>query len=341
MNALSALFRAEPDDNACRFSGRGGHVESYFVRLNDPSKPRALWLKQTILSPLKGTPVAETWLIWFDGTNEPLATRVTEPWTDSHFRGANIDTAALKMSVGSSGRSLTPTPLSVGEGKVITLDLSWTLNASPIAKPLSIFPYRFLRVGPFPKAKLLTPAPALNFSGAITLPDGERVDVAGWHGMQGHNWGKEHSFEYAWGQCLFPREDAMLEGFTGRARVGSRTTPRMSALIVRRGGREFRFDRIFDPWRQEQIIEPDRWEIRLRSDDGEAHLVMNSSARGQACLGYRNPDDAMSYCFNSKLASVECEVHPSDGAAFTLKSEHGGALEFLRREPDPRFPKVV
>lgn len=133
----------------------------------------------------------------------------------------------------------------------------------------------------------------------------------------------------------------MLEGFTGRVRVAGRTTPRMSALVVRRGGREWRFDRIFDPWRQEQHVEADRWEIRLRSDDGEAHLTMDSSARPQACLGYRNPDDAMSYCFNSKLAAVECEVRPADGAAFTLKSEHGGALEFLRREADPRFTRVV
>ncbi|MBL8910739.1 MAG: hypothetical protein JNM17_08565 [Archangium sp.] len=333
MNALS-LFRAEPEDNACRFSGSGGHVESYFLRLNDPSKPRALWLKQTILSPLKGSPVAETWLIWFDGAKEPIATRVTEPWTQ--FKAPDIDTAALKLNVGATGRALTPTPLAG-----VSVDLSWKPSDSPIAKPLSIFPYRFLRVGPFPKSKLLTPSPALIFGGTISLSNAERVDVAGWHGMQGHNWGKEHSFEYAWGQCLFPSEDAMLEGFTGRVRVGGRTTPRMSALIVRRGGREFRFDRIFDPWRQEQLIEPDRWEIRLRSDDGEAHLVMNSSARAQACLGYRNPDDVMSYCFNSKLASVECEVRPSDGAAFTLKSEHGGALEFLRREPDPRFPKVT
>ncbi len=37
--------------------------------------------------------------------------------------------------------------------------------------------------------------------------------------MQGHNWGREHAFEYAWGQCLFPATElapeSMLEGFYG------------------------------------------------------------------------------------------------------------------------------
>lgn len=332
MSALRALFQSEPAPNAPRFTGGPGHVESYFVRLNDPARPRALWLKQTILSPLAGEAVAESWVIFFDG-QKVVAEKATVPWAQARYEAPRIETPAMTLTVGREGGAR-------GELKPVRFELTWRPVDSRIAEPLELFPYRWLRVGPFPRSKLNTPAPAIIASGVVDVA-GERLVIDGWVGSQGHNWGREHSFEYAWGQACFPEEDAMLEGFTGRARVAGRTTPRMSALVVRRGGRDWRFDRIFDPWRQEQHVETDRWELRLRSDDGEAHLVMDSRDRAQACLGYRNPDGALSYCFNSKLAAVTLEVHPSDGARFTLRSDHGGALEFLRREPDPRFTRVV
>ncbi|MFT3707865.1 MAG: hypothetical protein QM817_09430 [Archangium sp.] len=330
MNALSALFRAEPTPNARRFDGQRGHVESYFLRLNHPSQQRAVWLKQTILAPLSGEAIAESWVIFFDG-QKVVAEKATVPWAQARYDDPQIETPSMKLAVGAEGSAR-------GEIAPVRFDFTW--RSAESSRPLELFPYRLLRVGPFPRSKLNTPAPSIIASGAVHVA-GEHVDITGWTGSQGHNWGREHSFEYAWGQAVFPEQDAFLEGFTGRVRFAGRTTPRMSALIVRHAGRELRFDRIFDPWRQEQHVETDRWEIRLRSNDGEAHLVMDSRDRGQACLGYLNPDGAMSYCFNSKLASVALEVRPSDGASFTLKSEHGGALEFLRREPDPRFTRVV
>ena len=85
-----------------------------------------------------------------------------------------------------------------------------------------------------------------------------------------------------------------------------------------------------------------RWsKVSLRSGDGEATLEMNASNQPMVCLGYDNPNGERSYCFNSKLAAVTLKVRPADAASFTCTSEHGGALEFLRREPDPRFPSVV
>lgn len=340
---MTSLLSRELPDNALRFAGAPGHVESYFLRANDPDRPRAFWLKQTILAPLDGPPVAESWFIWFDGDrNVTIAQRASQPFSDARFEGAgdpsiHVKTAAIDLEVGPQGWA--KGELQAPEGRA-RFDLTWRVAASPVAKPLSIFPWRVLRTGPFPKSKLLTPFPFLQFSGRLELP-GETVDFENWPGMEGHNWGKEHTFEYAWGQCLFPAEDAMVEGFTGRVRIGGRTTPRLSALVVRRAGRTYRFDRIFDTWRQEATVELDRWALKLRSGDGEAILSMDASKKPMVCLGYGNPNGEPSYCFNSKLAEVELTVRPSDGASFTLHSAHGGALEFLRREKDPRFPRVV
>lgn len=341
MTASPGLFRAarpELPDNECRFRGGPGHVESYFWRANDPSRPRALWLKQTILAPLKGPAVAESWFIWFDAeAKRTIAGKATQPFERARFFPDAVTTDAMSASPTAPGhaRGAVSTP----EGDA-SFDLAWTVTPSPVARRLSILPYRLLREGPFPKAKLLTPYPSLDFTGVVTVA-GERVDVGGWRGMQGHNWGKEHTFEYVWGQCLFPDDDVMCEGFSARVKIAGGTTPRLSALVVSKGARTFRFDRLFDPWRQKASIDGDRWTLELRSDDGEASLSMDASQQPMVCLGYDNPNGERSYCLNSKLAKVSLRVRPSDDASFTVHSAHGGALEFLKRQPDPRFSRVV
>lgn len=343
MSALASLFAAEAPDNALRYAQRPGHVESYFLRANHPTRPLALWLKATILAPLDALAVAEAWFVFFDGERgTTFAHRRTEPYSSASFAGAgdlglDVRAAGLTLSLGAQGTAKGDFNAPHGTASI---DVAWREGASPIARPLSIYPWRLLRSGPFPKSKLLTPCPSLRFSGRVLLPDGE-VTLTDWAGMQGHNWGREHAFEYAWGQCLFPEDDVMVEGFSGRVRVAGRTTPRMSALVVRRGARTWAFDAIFDVWRQQAEVTLDRWVLRLRGRDGEARLEMDAAGRPMVCLGYGNPDGETSYCFNTKLAKARLEVRPADGAAFVCESRHGAALELLRREPDSRFPHVV
>ena len=351
---MSLLRRAaEPPANTPRFTGAPGHVESYFLRANDPTRPRALWLKATILAPLDGPPVAETWLIWFDGeANRTFAAKRTLPLDAAMFRatsaGADVRIADWALRLGDDGAGKGSLDSTQGTA---TFELGWRRAESAVAAPLSIFPWRVLREGPFPKSKLLTPEPYLVFSGSLSVPlqsgtlgERETVTLDGWIGMQGHNWGKEHAFEYAWGQCLFPAAGgepaAMVEAFTGRVRVAGQTSPRLSAAIVRRGEREYRFDRVFDFWKQEAHVTSTRWTLRLAGPDAELRLRMDATTRPFACLGYESPDHTLAYCFNSKLAEVLLEVQPRGESAITCRSAHGGALELLRRERDSRLTVI-
>ena len=344
----SLILPAERPANECRYREPGderGHVESYFLRANDPSRPRALWLKATIFRPLQGDPEAETWCIWFDGDHDRTwAHRSTRPLSEARFPSGSsgeIRIGPALFHLGSSGSA--KGGLDRG-GESCRWDLRWTRVPGPMGDPLSTYPHQAMIEGPFPKSKTLTPFPALDFAGSVDCL-GERIDLAGWRGMQGHNWGQEHAFEYAWGQCLFPggdgRVEAMVEGFTGRIRLAGRPTPRMSALVVRHGAQTYRFDRVFDFWRQKVAIDDFRWTVGLSGDDGTARLEMDAGGRLMVCLGYRNPDGRMSYCFNSKLARTTLRVEPRGAAAFECRSEHGGALEFLRNTPDTRFPNVI
>lgn len=78
----------------------------------------------------------------------------------------------------------------------------------------------------------------------------------------------------------------------------------------------------------------------MRGPGGDAWLEMTARPEETVCLGYRNPDGRLSHCFNSKLARVRLRVNPVNEEGFSCTSEHGGALELLRNEPDPRFAVV-
>src|SRR5678816_803493 len=90
-------------ENEKRYGGTPGHVESWFIRANDPKSPRALWLKMTILAPLNGPAVAETWLVWFDGVRkQTLAKKETVPFSEASFNGS-IQVAKCRFDLESSG----------------------------------------------------------------------------------------------------------------------------------------------------------------------------------------------------------------------------------------------
>jgi hypothetical protein len=331
-----------------RYAGKPGHVESYFLRANDPERPRAIWLKATVYAPLEGRAEVESWLVAFDGSlPRPIAGRESAPLSagisETTPAGTRVTAVRMTLDLSAHGRVEGTVRTREGEGRIA---LSWQPAASPVGAPLSLLRPRILLEGPFPRLKFLTPFPALLFSGAVEVAD-ERFEMDRWPGMQGHNWGREHAYEYAWGQCLFPgpangREpDAMLEGFSGRVRVAGLLSPRVSCLVLRRGERTMRFDRLVDLWRQDAVIGRDRWTLRMSGVDGEARLEMDGAGRPMACLRYRNPDGEASYCHNTKLARVLLQVQPSSGPAFECRSEHGGALELLRHDTDTPAAEVV
>ncbi|MCC7386378.1 MAG: hypothetical protein IT384_31340 [Deltaproteobacteria bacterium] len=326
---------------------RGGHVESYFLRANDPLRRRALWLKATVLHALDGRRLNESWCIFFDAEHDRVfAHRVSTPDTGGFAvasAGARLQLEAPSATwrLGDEGQARGSLEGPEGPAR---WDLSWRRAPGTLGDPLSIYPSRILLEGPFPKSKLLTPWPSLSFDGRLEV-FGETVALDGWQGMLGHNWGREHAFEYAWGQCAFlgpsRQPEAWLEGFSGRVKIGPATTPRLSALVLQRGGETFRFDRIFDPWNQQARIAPRRWSLALESAHARAELEMDASDRPMVCLGYRNPDGRLAYCTNSKLAKVRLRVEPRRGPSFDLESAHGGALEILTREAPDGFRRVV
>ncbi|RME22387.1 MAG: hypothetical protein D6798_15935 [Deltaproteobacteria bacterium] len=342
----------------------GGHVESWFWRANHPDRRRAVWLKATVLRPTDGPPTADAWVTVFSpgaafglrrtvplesarfspapnagasaadpaaagDTGSPAASSRTDRCLDHEVAGCRFRTDFLRGALSS-------------ETHAVAWDLHWT--PGPLGQPLCLFPSLRLLDGPVPRNKTITPCPEARVTGHLEV-DGQRWEVEDWPAMRGHNWGPAHAEHYAWGHALFLDGDGsvhtLVEGVSARIRVAGRLTPWLSALVIRRGDREVRFDRMVDLWRQRPEVGDLAWTLTMRGAAGRARLSMRARPDEVACLGYRNPDGALRYCLNSKLAEVTLDVDPRDGDGFSCHSPHGGALEFLRQAPDPRWPEVV
>jgi hypothetical protein len=319
---------------------RGGHVESYFLKLNDPSGARALWIKATLLARAGQGAEAEAWAIAFDrGQGNRAAKEVIPltraPWAEqpeARFSDQRLDlkVASLRMKELSCAGSVT-------SGSV---RLSWNLSWACREAPLVPFPGDRFYSGPFPRSKLVSPAPDARFSGWYEV-DGARHEVDSWPGMQGHNWGTGHTHRYAWVHGnLFDDPDFVLEGLTGRVKLGPAVAPPITILCVRHRGVRYDWNRVIDWPRARGEFAPGRWSFGARSDLGEIEGEVTASPQDVVGLVYENPAGPPAFCLNSKLARAEIRFAPRGRAPRRLTSQ-AVALEIGTTDPGHGVPIVL
>jgi hypothetical protein len=294
---------------------RTGIYESHYLKANGADGRRAFWIKHTLFRPLQGSAVAELWFIWFERGRAARVARMDVPWERLDLdAGPRIDAGLA---------SLTP-DRAAGELGGLRWDLVLSGGQAPL---LHLGPGPLYR-GPFPKKKILTPAPGLRFDGRVWL-DGEPVAVDGWVGLRGHNWGSEHAFTYAYGNCNLWDDgvERALDGFTARIRVFGRPSPPLTALCVRapEGERD-----LTHPWQwlHHGQIEAHAWHLRRPF----THLMMRCEPGDMVGLRYNQPRGGEQYCYNTKFAQVSLRL-----GACILRSSCG-ELETFFPAPLPDIP---
>ena len=298
-----------------------GHVESYFLKLNDPKGERALWVKATVLARTIGEPVAESWAIAFERGKPPIAQKTTVPLSRARFSKGAID-AELPNLVMTSSRVN-------GDLGSIAFDVAIE-DRSP---PLFHYPRRFYE-GRFPSSKLTSPMPNLRAHGEARVGDrGWKID--GWRGLLGHNWGRGHAFAYAWGHCNVWDEDVDLvfEGTSGRVRVGPVLIPTTTLLVVRLNGETHALNHVSELARNQGSMTFRRWRFSGRGPTLSVTGELFAETEDMVGLHYENPDGAMTYCLNSKLASARISLEPRGALPITVSSR-AAALEIGTRDPN-------
>ena len=324
-----------------------GHVESYFLKANDPASRRALWIKTTIFAPDRDPrcAVAEAWAIAFDADapNGHVAVKSVVPFAAARFSKTALDVAVdgCTMTASSSAGSIDTA------GRVI----GWNVTFDSRGGPLVHFPRAWMYERAFPSSKLVSPLPDLRVSGDVVV-NGETWTLDKWPGLLGHNWGRRHANLYGWGHCnawqrderdgahphgLPLDDDLVFEGVSarvmlGRGKVGV-LSPTTTLLCVRHRGVRYDVNAVSDLARNRGEITPRRWSFRganaLCRVDGE----MWAETDDFVGLHYANPDGAMTYCLNTKIAHARIELTMRGRPPMVVRSR-AAALEIGTRDSD-------
>ena len=347
------------DESAMRFAAglrypgpqaRQGHIESWFLKANDPRSRRALWLRWTLWASERAptAAIAEVWAVAFGADGGPVAAKAGVPYGGGLAGGqANCDRQGLGVAI--DGCTLTPER---AKGRVETGGrvIAYDLKVTPLAESLLHFASPWMYSPMWPWQKIASPVPSALFSGLVEVA-GESWAVDGWPGMIGHNWGRRHAPLYAWGQCSTWDEhegtggvdgkrdggdDLVLEGFS----VGA-GGPILGAtlLCVRYQGVRHDLNGLRALARNAGAITPRRWRFRGRSPGLDIDGELWAETEDMVGLHYPNPDGTHAHCLNSELARAEVTMRVKGGAnggkrgvARTFRSSRA-ALEIGTHDP--------
>ncbi len=303
---------------------RHGHVESWFLKANDPRSRRSIWLKWTVWASDRDptAAIAEVWAIAFGAQSGHVAAKSAAP-----FERGTFDSGGLGVAI--DGCTLSP---AAARGRVETGEraIAYDLAIETLAGPLLHYPALWMYSGRWPSQKVASPIPSATITGRVEV-DGETWKLERWPGMVGHNWGRRHTDLYAWGHCNVwdGEEDVVLEAISAGA---SGPLPAATLLCLRCEGASHDLNGFWSLSRNEGNITPRRLRFRGRSRGLQIDGEMWAETDDFVGLFYPNPDGTTCHCLNSKLARAEVRLTLAGRPPRTLRSSRA-ALEIGTRDP--------
>ena len=303
-----------------------GHYESYYLRAVDPASPRALWLRHTVHKAPDGPVTGAIWLTVFDATEgrPPVAAKWRIPSPRPAPDGHGIVLGESTFLPGGI------------RGGAPGGEAEWIILVVPSAAPLRHLPRDWMYRAPLPRTKSGSPAPFAAIAGRVRLGD-RTLELEGWRGMTGHNWGSEHAERWIWlhGIAFEGEPGAWLDLVCGRIRVAGRTLPWVANGMVRLDGRSHRLGGIGRA-RATRVEERPLGARLVLPGDGIRAQVEVEGPPGQAVVWrYADPGGPEHHVAHSSVARLELRIEPGGR---TLRSAHGAAYELGMRETDHGLP---
>jgi hypothetical protein len=211
-----------------------GHYESFYLKASAPEGGRALWIRHTIHKRPGAEPTCAVWMTYFDEKQgAPRAAK--QQFGAESLRIPNDSYVRVGDSEIGSGWV---------RGNVAANDVKarWGLRFTDRHEPLRHLPFKWMYNAKLPRTKLLSPHPGALFDGTFDIGD-ERVEIAAWPGMVGHNWGAEHAERWVWihGTGLEGgAETDFLDIAAGRVKLGPIRTPWIANGAICIDGRRHR-----------------------------------------------------------------------------------------------------
>jgi hypothetical protein len=340
-------------------AARAGMYESFYLRAVAPEEPLGVWIRYTVHKRRGERPRGSLWCTVFDGGQAgPFMHKLS---TDALAvpRGGWIAVGAAELgperAVGACGAARWSLRISTAEPELRHLSRAWMYGT------------------PLPRTKLTSPAPAARFDGTLELPappgspalpsaqpspasrpapasqpstsPSRIVELRGWRGMVGHNWGAAHAERWIWlhGTGFAEDPDAWLDVALGRIRVAGGVTPWIANGALSLDGRRYRLGGLGRGRRAAGGLlvaeTPTRCRLSIPGTSGlmvEAHV--RAPADAIAGWRYSDPDGGDHDVANCSIAALALTVNRPGVAARTLRTAHGAAYELGMRERDHGIP---
>ncbi len=335
-------------DQGARFPGvaaKAGHYESFYVKACRPGGGRGIWIRHTVHKRPGAEPNASVWFVLFDREADgPRATKVTVPATElSAPLGSWIKVGEAEIGPGYASCAV-PLPGiggqrnsgTVGEGAPAP---SWDLTFSGDARPCKYLPADWLYKAPLPRTKFVAPFPNAVFDGRLEV-DGETIELAGWPGMIGHNWGSEHAERWVWleGTGFEGAPDAYFDAGAARIKLGSRVTPWIPSGMLMLDGEAHRLGGI-GKIRSASIEESaGACEFILPGADIVVRGKVSAPTKDFVGWIYADPKGPEHNTINCSVSDLELTIERPGRPARELSLNAGAAYELGMRETDHGIP---
>jgi hypothetical protein len=314
-----------PDPTEARFPSvphKAGHYESFYLKLCHPEEPLGAWIRYTVQKRPGAAPTGSLWFTLFD-QGGPTASKVTRPVPSAGGEDwIRIGEAAL-----GPGRA-------AGVADSERCHAAWDLRFETSERPLCHLPADWLYRAPLPRTKLVSPAPAAQFDGRITV-DGRELEVAGWSGMVGHNWGAQHAERWIWlhGSGFEGAGEATwLDAAIGRIKLGPLVTPWVASGALSVDGERLALGGLR---RRVEVAErSDGCTFVLAGRRVRVRGEVEAERRRVVAWVYADPDGAEHSALNCSVADMRLDVEREGLSPLRLRLAGGAAYELGVRERD-------
>jgi len=329
-------------DQGARFpqvAAKRGHYESFYIKACQPGGGRGIWIRHTVHKRPGEEAKGSIWFTLFDREADgPRATKLTVPEAQlSAPPGGWIRVAEAEVGPGYARASAVPYPSQGGERNTGTL--SWDLSFSGTAEPCKYLPADWLYEAPVPRTKFVAPYPDARFDGRLEV-GGETIELAGWPGMIGHNWGSEHAERWVWleGTGFEDAGDTYFDAGAARIKLGSWTTPWVPSGMLVLDGEAHRLGG-FGQIRAASIEESaGACSFVLPGKDFVVRGRVSAPQKDFVGWVYADPKGPEHHTINCSVADLELTVEQPARPARQLTLAAGAAYELGMHETDHGIP---
>jgi hypothetical protein len=306
-----------------------GHYESFYLKASHPTDPVSVWIRYTVHKRPGEAPKGSLWLTLFDSRAEgPWAVKATTDdvgaGPDHYIRvdGARFEPGRVEGSAGADGRAA-----------------SWSLFYDCYEEPFRHLPTDLMYRAPLPRTKLLSPYPDARFSGHVEA-GGRTIDLDGWRGMVGHNWGVQHAERWIWmhGAGFHGDEGAWFDVALGRIKVGRLTTPWIANGVLSLDGVRHRLGGIGGIRRTDVSEHPTACTFSLPGKDMTVQGHVTADRNDFVGWVYADPDGSEHNTVNCSVSDMTLTVSRTGHPPLTLTCTAGAAYELGMRETDHGIP---